>query len=397
MRGASATAQKLQTGRHEQPGWRTELQAAKNTLHAAQAAHPSRQAARPVVIGGCDDGDEFTEPLVTKAAFEAAWGGCHRSGWRPVLVALPYSADMLCDLQVLMFTNLKSLECANEGFNLHLGLYDKPYQNDMDARKTKKSGRGVLATLRNALLQEYLRPEHEYVLWLDADVVEYPPDLVGQLHGLNPGGVSAPLVLIEDSDTERFHSPAPPTPRPPRVGRRASLSPMRVRGRAPLPPPALPYGDAESHARDQAVVRQALPPVLRQSGLHRFQHQHLAQPCLPWQLAAVSAVPWRRGGLDRSTRLRRRGLRVGGHRLHVSCRQCCSLDQPCTAGCLRLPALCQAAGRGVPRHVRGFVAARASLPDGVHGALSRGPRREVRAGRADSHRDARGGAARQFA
>ena len=209
MRGASATAQKLQTGRHEQPGWRTELQAAKNTLHAAQAAHPSRQAARPVVIGGCDDGDEFTEPLVTKAAFEAAWGGCHRSGWRSVLVALPYSADMLCDLQVLMFTNLKSLECANEGFNLHLGLYDKPYQNDMDARKTKKSGRGVLATLRNALLQEYLRPEHEYVLWLDADVVEYPPDLVGQLHGLNPGGVSAPLVLIEDSDTERFHSPAP--------------------------------------------------------------------------------------------------------------------------------------------------------------------------------------------
>ena len=145
MTGASATAQKLQTGRHEQPGWRTELQAAKNTLHAAQTPHPSRQAARPVVIGGCDDGDEFTEPLVTKAAFEAAWGGCHRSGWRSVLVALPYSADMLCDLQVLMFTNLKSLECANDGFNLHLGLYDKPYQNDMDARKTKKSGRGVLA------------------------------------------------------------------------------------------------------------------------------------------------------------------------------------------------------------------------------------------------------------
>ena len=209
MTGASATAQKLQTGRHEQPGWRTELQAAKNTLHAAQTPHPSRQAARPVVIGGCDDGDEFTEPLVTKAAFEAAWGGCHRSGWRSVLVALPYSADMLCDLQVLMFTNLKSLECANDGFNLHLGLYDKPYQNDMDARKTKKSGRGVLATLRNALLQEYLRPEHEYVLWLDADVVDYPPDLVGQLHGLNPGGVSAPLVLIEDSDTERFHRSAP--------------------------------------------------------------------------------------------------------------------------------------------------------------------------------------------
>ena len=66
-------------------------------------------------------------------------------------------------------------------------------------------GRGVLATLRNALLEEYLAPEHELVLWLDADVVQYPPDMVTQLHAANPGGVSAPLVLIEESDTEDFH------------------------------------------------------------------------------------------------------------------------------------------------------------------------------------------------
>ena len=48
----------------------------------------------------------------------------------------------------------------------------------------------------------YLRPEHEYVLWLDADVVKYPPDLVLRLYETNPHGVSAPLVVIEDSDTE---------------------------------------------------------------------------------------------------------------------------------------------------------------------------------------------------
>lgn len=165
---------------------------------------PSADKQKMVEIGECGD-DEFSEPLVTKAQFEEAWGGCWTDSGREVLVALPYSADMLCELQRVMFTRLKAMECANPGFNLRLGLYDKPYSNDMDAAKTKKSGRGVLATLRNALLDDYLAPAHELVLWLDADVVDYPADMVAQLHAANPGGVSAPLVLIEESDTEEFH------------------------------------------------------------------------------------------------------------------------------------------------------------------------------------------------
>ena len=48
----------------------------------------------------------------------------------------------------------------------------------------------------------YLRPEHEYVIWLDADVVKYPSDLILRLYETNPHGVSAPLVLIENSDTD---------------------------------------------------------------------------------------------------------------------------------------------------------------------------------------------------
>ena len=75
----------------------------------------------------------------------------------------------------------------------------------MDARKTKHSGRGVLAAIRNTVIARFLKPHHEHVLWLDADVVRYPADLVSQLHKANPGGVSAPLVLIEDSDSEEHH------------------------------------------------------------------------------------------------------------------------------------------------------------------------------------------------
>ena len=42
------------------------------------------------------------------------------------------------------------MECASEGFNLHLALYDEPFNNSMDAKKTKISGRTVLATIRYA-------------------------------------------------------------------------------------------------------------------------------------------------------------------------------------------------------------------------------------------------------
>jgi hypothetical protein len=144
------------------------------------------------------------QPLVERAAFEAAWGQCLVDGLPSVLVALPYSKDMACPLRLAMFSRLKAMECANPGFNLELALYDEPYNNNMDAcalsslaiggifcqrvhrahawlrltahrrrrRKTKQSGRGVLATIRNVLLARYLRPHHDWVLWLDADVVQ---------------------------------------------------------------------------------------------------------------------------------------------------------------------------------------------------------------------------------
>ena len=56
------------------------------------------------------------------------------------------------------------MECANPGWNLYLALYDEPYHNEMDARKTKVSGRAVLAHIRNIVIERYLKPGvHEYV------------------------------------------------------------------------------------------------------------------------------------------------------------------------------------------------------------------------------------------
>jgi hypothetical protein len=62
------------------------------------------------------------------------------------------------------------------------------------------------AEARNAMLDMYLKPEHTHVLWIDADVVEYPPDLATRLHAVDPDAIVAPLPLIEG--TRRFYDVA---------------------------------------------------------------------------------------------------------------------------------------------------------------------------------------------
>lgn len=42
--------------------------------------------------------------------------------------------------------------------------------------------------------------EWDYVLWVDADVVEYPGDICSRLLDANPSGITAPLPLIEGSE-----------------------------------------------------------------------------------------------------------------------------------------------------------------------------------------------------
>lgn len=59
------------------------------------------------------------------------------------------------------------------------------------------------ANARNELIDRYLRPEHEWVLWLDADIIEAPQNLIAvlmeaaqRLGGERPA-VVAPMVWVE--------------------------------------------------------------------------------------------------------------------------------------------------------------------------------------------------------
>jgi len=53
------------------------------------------------------------------------------------------------------------------------------------------------AAARNRMLDLYLRPQYTHVLWIDADVVAYPADLVTRLHAIDQCAIVAPFVLIE--------------------------------------------------------------------------------------------------------------------------------------------------------------------------------------------------------
>ena len=137
-----------------------------------------------------------------KVAFTSSYGStCKTPGAKEVLIALPYDDLIPCPIRERMFEALKSLECSNPGFNLELGLID-------DWEKTQPfdwSRRAAIARLRNRVISQFLKPHHDYVLWLDGGVVDYPKDLVSRLHGRNPEGITAPLILVEESDSQQFH------------------------------------------------------------------------------------------------------------------------------------------------------------------------------------------------
>src|SRR5262245_3646108 len=63
------------------------------------------------------------------------------------------------------------------------------------------------ATVRNYMLDTYQTDEHDAVLWVDSDLVEYDADLPTLLHAANPSGITAPLALLSPTSgwSDRFY------------------------------------------------------------------------------------------------------------------------------------------------------------------------------------------------
>lgn len=68
------------------------------------------------------------------------------------------------------------------------------------------------ATIRNWMLDKYLREEHTHVLWVDSDLIDYPADLPSVLLAA-PGEIVAPMAVLDPSparlrvfpEVERFY------------------------------------------------------------------------------------------------------------------------------------------------------------------------------------------------
>jgi len=112
-----------------------------------------------------------------------------------LLVAIPIRATLPPGLKAQALALVHALEAdekTRQLFNVTVGIYES-----LEAPPDDAPPFSGIAMARNALLQEFLTPKHDAVLWIDADVVDYPPDLPVQLWETNPGGITAPMILIE--------------------------------------------------------------------------------------------------------------------------------------------------------------------------------------------------------
>lgn len=115
---------------------------------------------------------------------------------KKVLVAIPFKQNLNPDLRARMCALSARLMVNNPGYEIDLirmANNIKPIENVPFSAHCQA---------RNLLLDTYLK-DHDLVMWIDADLVDYPPDIITQLDKVNPGGVTAPVVLIEG--TKQFY------------------------------------------------------------------------------------------------------------------------------------------------------------------------------------------------
>ena len=100
-----------------------------------------------------------------------------------ILVAVPYRAKTSSTLVERAKTLAERLTYQDKEIVM--------FENDGGYVK----GYATNANARNEFLAKHLKDHHEYVFWVDVDIVEYPKNIIEKL--LEAGGVAAPLVLFE--------------------------------------------------------------------------------------------------------------------------------------------------------------------------------------------------------
>lgn len=85
---------------------------------------------------------------------------------------------------------LSRLPAANPGITLEIHQDARPITPPPSPSKYARH-----AAVRNYMLDTYLGAQHDYVLWIDSDLTDYPDDMPSRLLAL--GGIAAPFVELE--------------------------------------------------------------------------------------------------------------------------------------------------------------------------------------------------------
>uniref|UniRef100_A0A7S0HDM8 Uncharacterized protein n=1 Tax=Hanusia phi TaxID=3032 RepID=A0A7S0HDM8_9CRYP len=111
-----------------------------------------------------------------------------------VAILVPSSPWMHPELKRMIMENLRRVPRANPKLVLRIFIDAGPLQSLPDeSRPLSKTAR-----LRNRMLSSINLHDYDYIMWIDADIVEFPFDLPSKLIFANPTGATAPLVLIEE-------------------------------------------------------------------------------------------------------------------------------------------------------------------------------------------------------
>jgi len=106
-----------------------------------------------------------------------------------VLVAVPIRSGQLAKWAPRVFETFSALTFPDKELAL--------WPNDFAANGHKY---GPNAQARNQLLDKCLAARHSHVLWLDADLVSVPADIIERLAAISEHAIVAPFVYVEHSD-----------------------------------------------------------------------------------------------------------------------------------------------------------------------------------------------------
>lgn len=112
---------------------------------------------------------------------------------KKVLVAIPYKKSLNPVLRARMNVLSTRLSVNNPGYIVELCRFEN------DTKGIPGDPFSAHAKARNKLIDQHLT-DHDLVMWIDADLVDYPSNLITLLDN---GCVAAPIILIEG--TKQFY------------------------------------------------------------------------------------------------------------------------------------------------------------------------------------------------